>query len=373
MNGLAAQYAKHHLIGRDCRLTAMRNTFSFYGAVETYPAMFGLSATFGFGFRDRPFDDHERASAPDCDTTEFYYPIVGNRLDCIGGLAQTFGATLQRRVNDDEEESFQDVAGHLNEGRPVMMAVSRAFLNRSTGRAAQELEVLPEISFGGHWVVLTEADQRAGTVTFFEPDLEDPLTVDEQTFRAARTWGDDDPRCFVKSRAAWAVCVPPAARAPRASLLRVACAEILRHASEQDAGNPHASLRVLHEFAASLPGLRSGATLSLRKLKATVVMLRFQGQLLAGGGLGRRLFANFLRQGARDTKSAAVGEAQRQCGQMAQLWDALIDQLYVDVVEGRTTDLAMVPGLQSRLEQIVAGETALFAHLGSFVQEAVCC
>jgi hypothetical protein len=202
---LVEQYRKHHFVGRDCRLTCLRNVLDYFGVKESYATTFGMSSCFHFGYRKEKFTYPERLEAPYCDLSDYYYPILGQRLNCMENLADTYHATFMGNYPDEAHGSFDRIRELVGNGIPVMAAVSRAMLCEYTGRPAHAFEFLPGVDFGGHWVVVAGVDDDAETVTLFDADLEKPIIVPLKLFQDARSAGDGQDSCFIQSRNRWAV------------------------------------------------------------------------------------------------------------------------------------------------------------------------
>lgn len=370
MNRLASNYVRHHYLGRDCRITALRNILAYFGDAYSYAVVSGLSATHGFIYQRTAFNFFELLLAPDCDCTQHMHVITGNHLDCIGGLATTFNATLFRSRGEDEQKTFEQIAEFLEQEIPVMVAVCRQYLNNQIGRGSEYGSPAGAIAFGSHWVVLAGRDREAGKVILFDSDMEQPLLVREEIFRQARTWGDNATNYYHKSRAGWAACIPATRNPEPQRMVRDVMARIsFRMHAQSSFRAGRSDLESLQEFVTEIPKLHISETMPMEKLCATIRMLRFQGQYITGGGLSRRIFASFLRYAAKVMQSDLLIDAAAQCVTLSHCWDDLIDLLSYEVLENATTDLGRIAGLRARLQELLERETALVYQFDRFICE----
>jgi hypothetical protein len=352
---LTARFARQYLPGTDCRLACVRNALACDGLALSPPAVLGLSGALCFVFADAA-------------TNRFPFDTVAGISDqTVGGVAAALGAYLSAGTHPaDEPFAGSPADGALAAGRPVHVAVHRASLRRAQGRSA-----MPQDDVGAHFVTLTAYDAEADVYTVFETDDRIPFAVPGDALRAA--WHHDrsarrpfrDPT--LPCDGTWfALALPPGAHRLWSTAV------------------PHALHRVVHGFFSppvstmgepALPrfadrlgawpdelGAREDAVLrNVRLLQVTVGPL-------SGGGLGRRLYARFLRQVAAEWRSPALAAAASAFDASAAAWQRLAADALLAVVghaAGRSAALAAV--LDAQVPALVDLERAQFERLAGAV------
>ena len=365
---IAKEYPRHHYLGLDCRLTCLRNLLDYFGIRESYATTFGMSSSFNFVYRKDGFTYPESLEMPSCDFSQHFYPISGHRFDCMEKLAYTYSATLVGNYPDDAEGSLDRMRDFLRHGIPVMVAMSRHVLCEYTGRPTGFPEFMGPLEFGGHWVILVAVDDQHKTVILYETDLQQPITMSQEMFQAARSIGDDHQNCFMKSRNRWVVFIPPATTPPKSDMFHTALTKTAFHMrKQQDQGRVYLGLRGLRVLADELPSWHVSDEFHEDKFKATVWMMQLQGETLSSGGLGRRLFASYLHQAARICQSDSLQAASDSCSVAAETWRLLIARTAQRVLGEGWTDLRPDPEFAPLVQTIVDSETSVVGKIEEFL------
>ena len=360
-------YGKHHFVGSDCRITCLRNIFDYLGIKVSYATLFGLSSSFHFGYRDG-FGPLEFLQYPDRNCLEHFLPISGTRLDCAENLAFNYSATIQGNFPDDAETSLARLRNFTKQGLPVMVAVSRQAIGRYLGWKDDTPGFLGDIYFGEHWLVLTSVNDAANSVTVFEPDIPRPVEMPLAVFQQARGHGDEDSKCFLKSRNRWIVLLPPRPAPPKQDLIRTALTKTLfLMTSPSGQEFVHYGLDGLRTFSNALLSWEPVCDRYEDRLKATAWMLYVQGEIVASGGLGRKVYASYLRQSAAVCRSASLREAADCCAEAAHHWTSLIGRIKTCLLSDRVSSLKDDPEIATLLRLILSREEDTMGHISTYL------
>ena len=366
---IAREYPSHHYVGADCRIAGLRNLLDYFGTKESYATTFGMSSSFNFAYRKDGFTYAEALEVPNCDFSQLFYPVLGHRYDCMEKLAYTYSATLVGNYPDEAESSLERMRDFLRHGIPVMVAVSRQLLSEHLGRPMALPDFMGPLEFGEHWVVLVDIDDRQKTVTLFESDLPQPITLPQDVFQALRSAGDDHVHCFMKSLNRWLVFIPPSVVPPKCDMIRTALAKVAFQMRRSKGPNrAYFGLEGLRVLAEELPQWQVSEDLPPEKLKATVWMMQLHGETIASGGMGRRLFASYLRQAARLCRSDNLQKASDSCSKAADQWRSLIARAAQRALEEGWTDLGPDQQLAPLLQSIVEAETSTVENIEGFLR-----
>jgi hypothetical protein len=350
---LVESYLPAHRVGRDCRVTCVRNLLEFHGHCHSYATILGLSSNFFFTYR-KSYLPRDVLLFPEGGFGDYFWPLSGQRLDAVENLAYLFNAELLTDRRQSPEEALDAIRPYLREGLPVMVALSRCVLQHFLGSTYAFPDYLSGIDFGCHWVVVAGIDDRRGIAWVYETDRLEVIELPLAVLAEARTLGDGEDDCFLQSRNRWAVLVPPAQAPPLAYMMRTALTKVACNmtSSATGAGADAAALPALELFCRELPHWCERDDLPPKKLKATVLMACFNSETLAGGGLGRRNFGMFLRHAARVLREPRLGEAAGSYGEAAALWQQLFGLLERQLFHSAgpaTFDIPELHGLLPRL------------------------
>ena len=362
------EYPKHHYLGLDCRLTCLRNLLDYFGIKESYATTFGMSSSFNFVYRKDAFTYAESLEMPSCDFSQHFYPISGHRFDCMDKLAYTYSATFIGNYPDDAESSLDRMRDFLRHGIPVMVAMSRDILCHYVGRATGVPDFMGPIEFGGHWVILVAVDDHQKTVTLYETDLQEPITMSQELFQTARSAGDNHQNCFMKSRNRWVVFIPPSTTPAKSDMVRTALTKTAFHMRKQSGpGRVYLGLQGLRVLADELPTWRVSDEFSADKFKATAWMMQLQGETLSSGGLGRKLFASYLHRAAHICQSDSLQAASDTCLVAAETWRLLIARTVQRILGEGWSDLSPDPEFGPWMQTIVSAETSTVNKIDEFL------
>ena len=331
-SALTQRYAAAHRKGYDCRVTCARNLLDMHGHRFSYAVMHGLSSTFFFVYR-KVDDMRSRLLFPEGNFAHLFWPISGQKLEVFDNLSALLGAHVVRGGDPrlDAEASIEELRPYLNEGIPVMVAICRETLLAMRGLPL-ELRWFPEtLGFGGHWVVVSQIDDRRRTVQLFETDQPMPLEVSFEELHTLRTHGDDNDNFYMKSLNRWTVFEPPRTLPSFASLADVAICKTVHemaHPLIEGAGG----MAAFDSFCDELPGWAERDDLG-DKLHLTVAMAFLASEYMVGGGMGRRGYGLFLNQASRAIGSPVLKEAARSYGVAGGAWQRLMVALSKEVLE----------------------------------------
>lgn len=324
---LTERYRPHHHRGQDCRVTCCRNLLDFYGRRYSYGDIQGLGSSFFFTYRTQ-WAERDRLLMADGGIPPLFWPVSGQRMDVLETIAYVFNATLVSAESQSSDDAHAAIERYVANGVPVMVAVSRDVVHRHLGVTPEFPDYLGDLTFGGHWMVVTGLDPVARIATVYETDIAEPLRLPYEVLREARTHGDDQPNCFMKSRNRWAALIPPAQMPPLPHMMRTALmrtAQLMRHPVGD--GVDDMGLRGLARFAAEFPRWYEDGRATPAHLRATLHMMWLNSERLSGGSFGRKNFGMFLRRAAGALQKPALGEAATHYAQAAQDWNGLLGEI----------------------------------------------
>lgn len=290
-----------HLPGKNCLTTAIRNILNFYGFRFQESMVFGLAEGLGFQFETIPGLDSP------------YLGGTGKQL------LQNFCANLDLKYElmawETDDEAMEDLREQVDRQTPVIMQV--------------DLHYLPyfksEMHFSGHRVI--------------------PVGYDENTIYLADTGFDKIQECavgdFAKARAS---AFPPFnPRRRRVTLERPTQKPFIEeHVAK-------ALYNLLSKFKYNAPGYNLGRIQLLKEHlsdykspRRLYVQIEKAG---TGGGLSRKLFAEFLDQAFQVYSRGIYGEASVIYEDSAQLWRQI-------AVGARNGDVSEAPSLLDKILQL---------------------
>jgi hypothetical protein len=364
------RYRRIHRPGQDCRVTSGRNILELYGYKHSYATVQGLSSNFFFSYRTA-FSPLEQLTFAGGDVCAHYWPVSGQRIEVLENLAYLYNAELVTGVDQSPAAAQAALFAFLDQGIPVLVAVSRQALGRLLGQPLRFPPCLGNLQFGGHFVTVVGYDRQRATVQLFDTDhghlLELPLAV----LAEARIEGDHTAECIMQSRNRWAVFLPGSSVPPLAHRIRAALERTVHlwlGAGADDGGA--AGLHGMRRLCAELPGWSERRDLPADKLKATAYVLHMSSEKIAGGGLGRRCFGMFLRQAGDALGSPMLHEAAGDYAVLAQLWRQLmtaVDTCVFDPAGPRSLDQ---PAIRALLAELLEREEQGFDRLQAGLREA---
>ena len=366
---LLERYRRVHRPGQDCRVTSARNLLELHGYRHSYATVQGLSSNFFFSYRTR-FTPVERLTFPGGNVCSHFFAVSGQRLEVLENLAYLFNADLVTGAGEDDAQAEETLLAFLDEGLPVLVAVSRHVMGDYLGQPLRFPSYLATLRFGGHFVVAVGYDRERGTVSLFDTDHMQLLEVPMAVLSKARTDGDNDPGCVMKSHKRWAVFLPGASAPALPDLMRSALARTVHlwRGAVVDAGGA-GGLEGVRRLCAELPGWADRADLPADKLKASVYMLRMTSEMLSGGSLGRRSFGMFLRQVGDALRSDALLAAAADYGDLCDLWKQLIGAVEARVFATSGPRSLDQPAIHALLARLKEHEEQGFARLCAGLEE----
>jgi len=367
---LLERYRRVHRPGQDCRITSARNLLELHGYRHSYATVQGLSSNFYFSYRTG-FMPLDRLTFAGGDVCGHYFPVSGQRLEVLENLAYLYGAELVTGAGEDDARAQETLLAFLDEGIPVLVAVSRHVLGDYVGRPLRFPAYLGNIRFGGHFVTAVGHDRQRGTVSLFDTDHMQLLEVPLAVLARARTDGDHDAACVMQSHKRWAVFLPGSSAPPLGHLMRTALERSVQlwRAAPVDAAGA-AGLEGVRRLCAELPGWAERSDLSTDKLKATVFMLGMSSEMLSGGSLGRRCFGMFLRQAGSTLRSDSLLAAALDYGVLSELWQELIGEVKAQVFHEAGPRSLDQPAIHALLARLLEHEEQGYARLCAGLGEA---
>jgi len=104
-----------HATGRHCGSASLRNLANYYGWGLSEPECFGLASGLGFTFFELPDPPHKA--------------FVGRPIYLERAFFRTLEVEHVEREGQDWTEAWQDIAGHLDAGRPVVLFADLYYLD----------------------------------------------------------------------------------------------------------------------------------------------------------------------------------------------------------------------------------------------------
>jgi hypothetical protein len=167
----------HHVPGVHCTSSALRDVFEFHGLKMSEALIFGLGSGLGLS-----------------------YGKLGGKTPIMGGrqykfednLCKLLDIELQKFMTNDEEEGWQRLKEHLENGTPMAINVDMAYL---------PYQQLPEgFHFGQHAVVVVGYDPEASNVLIADTDFQGLREISLEDLTKARNSSYSrwmDPRNFI--------------------------------------------------------------------------------------------------------------------------------------------------------------------------------
>ena len=328
-------------LGGHCGSGAMRDLLTWagldWGSPLSEGLVFGLGGALTFMY----------LRVPDLGTPIY---LVGRNADFEANVCSRLGITTSRKQTDDPGLAWRWVTHQLDQGQPVMLNADIAFLPYLRVR----------LSNTRHDIVVIGYDENAGTVTVVDNDRLDPqvLSIDDLD-RARSSTGFPDPVRY----ATWPMRFP--SELPDLETAARSAAQESARGMREGAGQ---SLDPLARPGSSvtgsgLPGLDTLAT-DLRSWPQTMdeESLAQSRQALAvfiekagtGGGLFRRLQAQFCKDAASLLDSEAFALAGRSWTDAARVWSELAAAASNDSIP--QSDLADLANELVNIERSACGD-----------------
>ena len=360
---LAQRYRAVHRTGQDCRVTSARNLLELYGYRHSYATVQGLSSSFFFTYR-KSFSPLDKLTFRGGNLCKYFWPVSGQRMDVLENLAYLFNASLIVREDQTSDEAEADMLTYIRAGLPVMVAISRHALATHLKKEYGYPPFFRGMRFGGHFVMVVEADEARRVATIFDTDHQEVIELPFDVLAKVRCEGDGDPDCFLQSRNRWAVflpagSVPSIKQAMASSLVRVV------HNFRSAAKDPACTggMTGLVAFCREVPSWQELAADDVDKLRATIFMMCMQSELISGGSLGRRPFGVFLRQAGEAMRESRILEAASHYAELTELWKKLFRILEIHVMQSDEVKSLRTPEVLNMLSHISDHEFAAFSKL----------
>lgn len=317
-------------VGRHCETTATGNLLKHAGVGLSEPMVFGLGEGLAFGVfasKTRPI------------------PFIGGRTkgeEVTKRLAERLDLGLEYRQTRSKARAWANVADFVDAGRPVAAKLDMYFLDYAA----------VEIHFAAHYVAVHGYDDEAVHVADTIP--ESPLqSTSRGSFEQARLWRGP----MASNALTWTITAP--GREPDWPL--VVAAAIASNATAYL--NPP-----IRSFGA--PGIRKAASLVptwLDSIEDAPTALAQIGSLMeeggTGGGLFRRMYAEFLAEANAFMRSPALDEARAGFEEAAALWTQVSQRLtasgtlgeaYRDAVEDAAALMRRAADIEERAMKALA-------------------
>ncbi|MCF7550763.1 BtrH N-terminal domain-containing protein [Pseudonocardia sp. WMMC193] len=296
-----------HRMAGHCGSGALRDLLEWAGLTYGQAPLgegfaFGVGGVIGFSYLRAPGLG-----------TPFY--LVGRGSALTEQFSARLGVGCERHATDDPVEGWEGVRAELDEGRPVLCWAEMA-----------ELPYLRvSMRMTRHDIVLTGHDDRADTVTVVDNDRADPQTVSRADLARARSaQGFPAPTRHTWYRLRFPERLPDV-RVVAAS----ACADAARELASPSAlpgmpGGAATGIAGVERFVGDLDRW-SGDFDEAGLDRALFTLWVFVEKAGTGGGLFRRLQAEFLADLAELLPEPAVAEARDAWALLARAWTDLAD------------------------------------------------
>ncbi|TVT12459.1 BtrH N-terminal domain-containing protein [Amycolatopsis acidiphila] len=298
--------------------------------------IFGLGGELGFSYLR-----HSAMSPP------IY--LVGRGPDLTGHFTRRLGITATQHATDDPDEGWAWVRDELDQGHPVLCWADIAELPYLRVR----------LSMSRHDIVIIGYNDHTRTATVIDNDRADPQPVPYDALARARSsTGFPAPTRHTTYRLRYPTQLPPLSTT--AADACDAAASALRHPEPMLTGDLDTTPELVHGYGLNgvttfVDDLHQWPDLFPPDQLDTVLraLAAFIDKAGTGGGLFRRLQADYLHYLARHTHLPTAQQAADTYSQLAQVWSDLATTATTDIdittrIAALTDTAQQLPALEQR-------------------------
>ncbi|MBD3253476.1 MAG: DUF4872 domain-containing protein [Candidatus Lokiarchaeota archaeon] len=164
-----------HRVGKHCESSSLRDMFEYYGYPMSEEMVFGLDATFGFGFFDKSnqFTDIVEDNIP------FFLGGKQNIISPDSLACRILGVSLRKQSFTSTDKAWEESKILIDNNVPLLVQCDLKYLNY--------FDFENEIHFGGHFVALGGYDEERSVAFVADTEFEGLQEISIERLKIARS------------------------------------------------------------------------------------------------------------------------------------------------------------------------------------------